>query len=478
MTSENLSRLIPGALGLLGVGLLAHWLAAGPGVGPIAARVPGLDKAPAAGATTQPAVDLKGMLTRGEGSPADWPGAWPTFRGARLDNISTDEVPLARQWGASGPPQIWSVPVGEGYAGAAIDQGRAYLIDYDQAKRQDVVRCLSLRDGKEIFRHAYGVDITRNHGISRTVPAVAKGVVVTLGPKCHVVCLDAATGEFKWGIDLVAQYGTTVPQWYAGQCPLIDGETLVLAPAGPDAMLVGIELATGKELWRVPNPEPELWKMTHSSVLPMDVAGRRVYVYCASGGVVGVTVDGGKASVAFKTDAWKVSLATVATPVPVGDGRVFFSGGYGSGSLMARLVPEGAGFRFETVYRLKPDQFGAEQHTPVLFDGFLYGIIPGGQLVCMDLDGKRRWASGAKNRFGLGPFMIARDGASGAVILALSERGSLTMAEATPDGFKPLATAEVLSDAHEAWGPLALAGGRLIARDMHRLICLDLRRTP
>ncbi|GAG51327.1 unnamed protein product, partial [marine sediment metagenome] len=42
-------------------------------------------------------------------------------------------------------------------------------------------------------------------------------------------------------------------------------------------------------------------------------------------------------------------------------------------------------------------------------------------------------------------------------------------------GYVPLAQAKVLEDGHEAWGPLALAGGRLILRDLTRMVCLDLR---
>jgi hypothetical protein len=39
-----------------------------------------------------------------------------------------------------------------------------------------------------------------------------------------------------------------------------------------------------------------------------------------------------------------------------------------------------------------------------------------------------------------------------------------------------LGQAEVIKEADEAWGPLALAGGRLIVRDLTRMICLDLRK--
>jgi outer membrane protein assembly factor BamB len=65
------------------------------------------------------------------------------------------------------------------------------------------------------------VKIKRNHGMSRTIPFVTEESVITIGPKCHVVCLDAETGNLRWVRDLVKEDGAEVPAWYAGQCPLV-----------------------------------------------------------------------------------------------------------------------------------------------------------------------------------------------------------------------------------------------------------------
>jgi len=137
-------------------------------------------------------VELRGEFVQLDGVPADLPGAWPRFRGANLDAISSDvNVTLARAWPASGPKVLWSIDVGEGYAGAAVLAGRVYVLDYDREKQADVIRCLSLADGKEIWRYSYLVKVKRNHGMSRTVPAVTDKYIVTMGPKCHVTCLDS-----------------------------------------------------------------------------------------------------------------------------------------------------------------------------------------------------------------------------------------------------------------------------------------------
>lgn len=461
------ARAIPVVLAAGAAVALGAWIALMP-QSRLEERLPGQDGSDQAKLAQVEVVDLRGQFTPGPGSPAtDVTTDWPRFRGPSLDAISTDGTPLARQWPSQRPTQLWSIELGEGYAGAAVHRGRVYLIDYDQTHRADVVRCLSLSDGRDVWRRSYAVDITRNHGISRTIPAVTDQFLVTFGPKCHVLCLDPATGDFKWGIDLVREYGATVPQWYAGQCPLIDGGRVILAPGGPDALLIAVNAADGNVLWKTPNPRK--WQMTHSSILPITLHGQKTYVYCASGGVVGVSPDDGR--VLWEYPEWKVTMANVPSPVPVGDDRIFLSGGYGAGSLLLQVEKQGDSFVPKPVLKLKPETFGSEQHTPVFHGGHIYGVIPGGQLVCLDLHGRQVWASGSKNRFGLGPYMIA-DG----LIILMNDSGTLSLVEASPAEFKLLAQARVIERAHEAWGPFALVEGRLIGRDLTRMVCLDLRK--
>ena len=452
--------MIPAFAVLLGLALLVHWLA-GTRAPQVIARLPGADFI---GQMLGKPVDLQGTFTKSTGVPATLPGAWSGFRGANHDNISTEPVPLARAWGASGPAALWSVDLGEGYAGAAVRAGRVYVLDYDQQNRMDILRCLSLADGREIWRRAYADSVKRNHGMSRTVTAVSDKFALSLGPKCHVLCVDADSGAFRWGLDLARTYHTHVPPWYAGQCPLIDGDRAIIAPGGT-ALMIAADCATGHIRWETPNPHG--WGMSHSSIIPVTFHGRRMYVYCASGGVVGVDADTGH--LLWETDQWRISIATVPTPVLLPDGRIFLCGGYNSGGMMLQLTEQGGKFGVNILYRLKPEVFGSEQQTPVYYKGYIYGIISGGQLVCLDPSGKQLWNSGT-TRFGLGPYMIAQG-----MIYLLNDTGLLTLAEATPAGYHQLARAKVLQG-HDAWGPLALAGGRLIARDLTKMVCLDVKK--
>ncbi|NUQ62529.1 MAG: PQQ-like beta-propeller repeat protein [Pirellulales bacterium] len=453
--------LIPGLLAIVGLVAVGLWLGVGPRQS-LHARIPGMDRPPQTVASK--GVPLKGVLTTGDGRPADLSGSWPQFRGEKLNGIGEPGTALARQWPNEGPPLLWSVELGEGYAGPAVQQGRVYLLDYDRGASADALRCLSLSDGKEIWRFSYPVDIKRNHGMSRTVPAVTEKYVVALGPKCHVSCLDAATGKPFWLVDLIQRYGTTVPPWYAGQCPLVEKDRLILAPGGPDALMVALDCSSGEPIWKTPNPRG--WKMTHASIVPMELAGRRMYVYCASGGVAGVAADDG--SLLWDTTDWKISIATVPSPVVLPEGKIFFSGGYNSGALVLQVREQGGRFNAQTVSRLKPDQFGSTQHTPILLGDHLYGIREKDkELVCLDLEGKEVWTSGREHRFGLGPYLIA-DG----LIYVMSDDGVLTLAEAIPTGYHQLAEHRVF-DGHDAWGPMALAGNRLLVREFTHLACLD-----
>ena len=326
-----------------------------------------------------------------------------------------------------------------------------------------MLRCLSLENGRQIWASSYPVEVKRNHGMSRTVPAVTDQCVVTLGPKCHVMCCNASNGKVLWRKDLVKEYGTKVPTWYAGQCPLIDGNRAIIAPSG-SALMIAVDLASGKVAWQTPNPRK--WTMTHSSITPMSFAGKRMYVYCGSGGVAGVSAADGK--LLWDTTEWKVSTATVPSPIPIGDGRIFLCGGYNSGALMLRLVQSGVQIAAQVAFRLKVDVFGSDQQTPILYQNHLYGVVPNpaGQLACLDLNGKRLWTSGRTSTFGLGPYVMA-----GGLLYVLGDKGDLALVEPSPAGYKQLARAKVLTGS-DAWGPMAITAGRLLARDLTTMVCL------
>ena len=460
-------------LGVSGAWAVLAWLDTPPAVD-LSKRVPGMDAVADLGPVKAEPVEPPRLDTFG-GEPApQLKGQWLQFRGPKRENIAQPDVELARSWPTGGPKVLWQRNLGEGHAGAVVRDGRVWVVDYDEDAERDVIRCMSLADGKDIWAYSYAVKIKWNHGMSRTIPTLAGKYIVTIGPKCHVACLEADTGKLVWFKDMVKEYGTKVPAWYAGQCPLIEDGVVVLAPAGKEAMFVGLDLATGEERWRTPNPWE--WDMTHVSILKMSFAGKSMYVYSAKKGVVAVSADqADRGKVLWSTNQWWVPTAAVSCPLDVGDGKVFLSGGYGKGSAMLQMTAEGGEIKTAFLWKGEPPEFfGSEQQTPIFKDGLVYGVMPkniGGlseTLVCMNLDGSFRWSSGRDDRFGLGPFLMV-----GNLMYLMDDHGRLTLAEVGPDGYRRLARAEVLPRGEDSWAPMALAGGRLILRDRSRMVCLD-----
>lgn len=435
----------------------------------LALRLPGQDQRPEQVAGDQNAEPLTGRLERFAGKASDLSGSWPRFRGAAYDAISQDNTPLADSWPDTGLEVLWSKEVGEGFAGAAIHGGCVYLMDYDRDAAEESLRCLSLDTGEEIWRYAYNLKIKRWHGMSRTVPAVTDDYVVAMGSKCHVTCLNAKTGELLWTLDLVKDYGAKVPQWYTSQCPLIDEGKAIIAPGG-SCLAMAVDCQTGEILWETPNPDK--WVMTHNSLLPMTFAGKRFYVYCGgatrSGGIAGISAEDG--SVLWQTDKWRVRT-NVPMPVPIGEGRLFLTAGYGQtqfGCAILQLTDQGERIEADLEFEAGTDLFGSMQQTPILYDNHIYGVGMDKQLACLDLQGEVLWRSSSVHTFGYGAYMIAQG-----KLFVIDDDGMLTLVKPSPDGYEPLAEAEIFEDGNECWGPMAVASGRLILRDLTRVVCLD-----
>lgn len=390
---------------------------------------------------------------------------WPQFRGPARDGISK-ETGLLRQWPASGPKVLWTVPVTQGYAAAAIVAGRVYHHDYDEAKSEWGVFCRSLATGKEIWRFTEVRKIRPNHGITRTVPATDGKYVFSMDPKAGLHCLNAATGKQLWYKDLVTVYKTKIPPWYNGQNPLLEPDRIIIATGG-DAIMVALDKATGKELWRTPNSTNLI--LSHASAMPAVLGGVKQYLYATLDGLLGVSAKDGKLLWSF---ARKFNVAVAPSPLAIDGERVFMTGPYDAGSVMVRVRKAGENFQAESIFDFKNNEWNSEVHTPVVYNNHFFGVgkKKRGLFTCMSFDGKPVWDSEGKSSYELGSFLLA----DGMFFVLEGKTGMLRLLEANTTGYKELAHAQVLSG-EDVWGPMALSDGKLVLRDMTKMVCIDVR---
>ncbi len=405
---------------------------------------------------------------------SDLKGSWPRFRGNDFDNISKDLTPTADKWPETGPEIVWQIKLGEGYAGPAIHKGKVYVLDYNEKIRADVLKCFSLVTGEEIWKRWYSVAIKRNHGMSRTIPTVTDEYIISIGPRCQVMCMETETGNLLWSVDLVRDLGAEIPQWYTAQCPLIDGDIAVIAVGG-ESLLIGVNCKTGEIEWNTPNPDK--WNMSHSSVIPATILGRKTYIYMAVGGICGVAADGEDiGSILWKNKEWSPTVVATS-PIYIGNNEIVFTTGYGAGGGKLKVIKSGNDMVASVIETHSPREgLASEQQTPILAGEFLWTINPKdagamrNQLACYHISNLRNpvWASGKETRFGLGPYMVVED-----KMFLVNDDAELFMFRFNTNSVNQLDSFSPLEEGIDAWGPLAFADGYLIMRDSHTMICLD-----
>jgi outer membrane protein assembly factor BamB len=471
--ARSIASYLPAIFLITGIIVVMWWILHDP-TRNFEASEPGKDARSAVGENTEEVQigEHFELFAQYESKPGE---RWPAFRGGERDNIYKGDFSLKDRFGGKLPEVVWSVEMGEGHAGAAIYDGLVYVLDYNEKSRADVLRCFRLEDGKEIWRRWYDIHIRRNHGMSRTVPAVNEKFIVTMGPRGHVMCVERETGNFLWSIDSEKEYKTEIPLWYTGQCPLIDNNIAIIAPGG-DALLIGVDCATGKILWKTPNPNN--WKMSHSSVMPYIYQGKKMYVYSASGGMLGVSAEENAGEVLWSTSQWNHPVVA-ASPVCMPDGKIFITAGYGAGSMLLQLRGKDGKFEVDVLKSFTPGEgLSSEQQTPVLVDGHLFGILPKdaktlrNQLVCVKPDDPTQfvWTSGSGARFGLGPYILADN-----KFYILDDDATLIIIQKSTQKYIELDRIK-LFDGHDAWAPLAIANGYMVLRDADKMICINLNK--
>ena len=178
---------------------------------------------------------------------------WPAFRGANHDGITKEEK-FPTEWGKD-KNILWKVPLpGENNGSPIVSSGRIFLTSAIDQGRKRTLLCFESDTGKELWRQTVEFDqVMPTHKTNLyggTTPAAdAKRVVVWHG-SAGLFAYDFS-GKELWG----RQLGEFRHMWGYGGSPIIYKNRVYLhAGPGKDVFLVALDLNTGKEIWRVPEP--------------------------------------------------------------------------------------------------------------------------------------------------------------------------------------------------------------------------------
>lgn len=403
-------------------------------------------------------------------TPAVHAADWPQFLGPDR-NAQSAEQGLLRAWPAEGPKLLWSADLGPGFGSAAIVAGKVYVLDRaDGAEAaKDILRCLDAATGKEDWNASYDAPGKVDYPGPRGTPTISGNLAYTVGPMGHFNCFNIEQRKIAWSRHLLTDYGGRLPGWGVSQSPLVYKETVIVAPQSKSVGLVAFKKETGAEAWK----SPPIGNMAHVSPILTTIEGvDQIVIVASDSSISGIAAADGSLLWKFK-GSWKNSIP-IPVVTPIGDGRIFITGGYDCGSMMIKVARTDGKFAAGELWAVK--QHGAILHPAIPFKDHLYincttkGVFDG--LLCMDLDGKVKWKTDKNPNFEKGATLLA-DG----LLFALDgNTGQLRLIDPNPDAYKELAIAKVLdAKGKTVWAAMSLSDGKLFVRDQKQLRCLAVK---
>ena len=386
---------------------------------------------------------------------------WPQFLGPRRDGTSSEKG-LLDAFPPGGPKVVWQRAVGEGFSGPVTSGDR--LILFHRVGEEEVVECLNVSTGKPVWKYAYPTSYQDALGKGdgpRSTPVISGDKVVTLGAEGTLSCVTLDGGKKLWSRSLTKEYKTPLGYFGIGTSPLVEQNLVLINVGGKNAGIVAFDLDAGTEKWKATNDPP-----SYSSPVMATVGAQRLAIFFTRTGAVVLNPKSGDVLFQKKWRARYDASVNAATPLIIGD-QAFFSTSYETGALLLKLKVHGAD-------ELWTDENVMSNHynTCVYLDGHLYGFDgrqeAGPSFRCVELKTKKvKWEV---EKFGCGT-MIAADG----MLVVLTEKGNLHLVKATPTAFRELAQVRLL-DAGPCRAQIALANGRLYARDQKKLVCVELKK--
>ena len=333
---------------------------------------------------------------------------WPQWMGPDRGGVWR-ETGIVERFPEGGLEVTWKVPIGNGFAGPAVADGRVFVTDWEEDPESRTVdgteRVLALDEetGEILWTHSWGTTyrallLSYAAGPMAT-PTVDGERVYVLGATGLLWCLDVETGEVLWHRDYLAEFDASMPETGTSSAPLVDGEQLIAVVGGePDALVVSFDKRTGRELWRA----LEVSGGSRAAPIIYEAGGVRQLIIWHPSALASLDPATGET---YWEQPWDVGGMNVVTPVKAA-----------------------ASFRTET------DGLHSVITPPQIIGDFVYGVGSYGELRGLDArTGERLWMSGEMTpqaRWG-GAFIVRHEDR----YFVNNDDGDLIIAQFTPQGY-------------------------------------------
>lgn len=350
--------------------------------------------------------------------------------------------------------RMWKVEVGTGHSSPLVVGSSVFV--FARQDNNEVVRCLELATGKEVWKQSYPAPYEMNpaaqgHGKGpKSTPVCSGGLLCTLGISGILSCFEAKTGRVVWRHEFSKSFKTTSPLYGAAMSPVVDNGLLIVHVGGhDDGALTAFDVKTGAVRWRWTGDGPG-----YASPIIVTLGGMRQVVTQTQKMCVGVSAQNGQLlwSIPFKT----AYDQNAVTPVAVGDMIVF--GGMRQPTFALRVRNNGNQWRAEKVWETTGATF--YMSTPVASGNRLYGMSEkqGGQMCTIDAaSGKVEWTGDARLSANAATFDTS------SALLVLTTNSNLHVFQKNGAALAEIARYQVADS--PTWASPAFIGNRVLVKD-------------
>ncbi len=398
----------------------------------------------------------------GLGSPQACSAAdWPKWRGPTGDgHLAIDEAPIRSL--PEDPEITLKIPLGGGFASPVVSQGRLYVFDNQQG--DETIAAIDLKTQRTIWSHAVDKTFKDGQGLPgpRNTPQVDGDRLYAVSCRGELQCLDTASGRLLWQRNYDEDYGAT----FVGEkgnvqgaarhgnngSPLIDGDRLIACAGGTSgASVVCLNKYTGGLIWKSQNDRAGYAPPVRANVGGID----QLFCYTVEG-FMSLNPSNGQLY-------WRFPVSTpfgrhVTTPL-VYQGLVVISS-VEEGLIATRTTQKDQQAIHTRAWQSKVSAINFS--SPVRVGGYLYGLGPQKDLICVDIaTGEQQWSqqgyifTSAEQAHA--SFIVSNDR-----ILALTDTGEIVLFAADPNEFIELGRVQVCG---KTWSNPAYSDGVLYLRD-------------
>ncbi len=410
---------------------------------------------------------------------------WPQWRGPGRSGIWR-ETGVLESFPSHGLAVRWRTPLGSGYAGPSVADGRVFVTDFQTAegtKGRERLLALDQATGERLWSHDWPVNYAGIDYASgpRATPTADGNRVYALGASGDLVCVRTEDGAELWRRNFPAEFATDLPAWGTTAAPLVYKDLVVAVAAGrPDAKVIAFDKFSGKQVWRALSSEDS--GPGYSQPILVEVERRPTLLVWHAGALVGLAPENGEL---LWEQPFRIRMETpIATPAwrePYLLVSAFFNGSrlYRLSRTNAKLLWKGL-----SDSAIDTDGLHSLMNSPVIDGDYVYGICSFGQLRCLRLStGERVWETQAVTREkarNASAFVVRH----GDHYFINNDRGELIIARFSPVGYEELSRTQLIRPTSKPgtrrelgavnWSHPAYAGRHIFARNDEEIICASL----